>query len=158
MESLTDLFSQIAVGGVIAVIASWITVRLSLKRFISEKWWEKKVDAYAAILESIHYMKVTFEEDLNALEMAQEVPDDRKQETLKKHREARDELYKQIDVWQFVLSDKAVGAVSALNKNLENAGSDPPNDWHLYLDDSWAALDGSLKELRALAKADLKNG
>lgn len=49
--------SQIAIGGITAVIAALITVHFALKRFISEKLWEKRAEAYGAILEALHDMK-----------------------------------------------------------------------------------------------------
>jgi hypothetical protein len=32
-------------------------VWLSLRRFYREKWWERKIAAYTAIMESLHHMK-----------------------------------------------------------------------------------------------------
>ena len=50
MDTFLNLLSQITVGAIIAIVASYITVQLSLRPFYSEKWWEKKAEAYAAIL------------------------------------------------------------------------------------------------------------
>ncbi len=33
-------------GIIIAVVSSWITVQLSLKKFQKEKLWERKLEAY----------------------------------------------------------------------------------------------------------------
>ncbi len=77
---------------VTAVIASWIAARLSLKRFVSEKWWKKKAEAYAAILESLHYLKRDFEKDLDATQTGREVPENRRKKSQESYREARAEL------------------------------------------------------------------
>ncbi len=116
MDTFLDLSSQITVGAITAVIASYITVRLSLRRFYSEKWWEKKAEAYSAILEALHYMKRSFDEDLEADMLRREIPEDRKEQLRQKYREADDELKKRIDIGQFVLSDEAALTKGELRK------------------------------------------
>lgn len=48
---------SIFTGMVIAVFSSWFTVKLSLKKFQEEKWWEHKLEAYKKIIESLHNFK-----------------------------------------------------------------------------------------------------
>ena len=153
---LIEWGARISVGLVTAAFASWITVRFALKRFISEKWWEKKAEAYDAILESLHYMKRTFGKDLDNFQKEREVAADRDKEGERKYREAYDELKKRIDIGQFVLSDNAVTVLSVFQKDYRKAGDDHPHDLFTYLDDSLGALDRALKQMRVIAKADLK--
>lgn len=35
----------------VSVITAYITVRLSVKQFSSQRWWEKKAEAYSHIIE-----------------------------------------------------------------------------------------------------------
>ncbi len=54
-QAAIDAFSlNILTGIVIAVISSLIATHLALKRFRTEKWWERKVDAYLKIIEALH--------------------------------------------------------------------------------------------------------
>ena len=46
-----DLFTSILVAVVVAVI----TVRLSMKSFVSQRWWERKAEAYSKIMEQLSY-------------------------------------------------------------------------------------------------------
>lgn len=154
MDTFLNLLSQITVGAIIAIVASYITVQLSLRRFYSEKWWEKKAEAYAAILEALHYMKRAFDEDLEAAMAGREVPEDRQAELLKKYREAHDELKKRIDIGQFVLSDKAAAELSAFQQQLHNARD--TRDWVEYIEGSLGTINDTLKRMRAIAKTDLK--
>ena len=94
MDTVLKIASQVADGAITAVIASYVTVRLSLRRFYSEKWWEKKAEAYAAILEALHYMKRCFDEDYEAEVAGREVPEERKKELHEKYHSADDELKK----------------------------------------------------------------
>jgi hypothetical protein len=41
---------------VISVFTAVLTVQLSLRRFQSERWWERKVDAYTRIIEALHHV------------------------------------------------------------------------------------------------------
>ena len=54
--------------------------------------WKKKAEAYAAILESLHYMKRGFEKDLDATQTGREVPENRRKKSQESYREARAEL------------------------------------------------------------------
>ena len=50
----------------IAAVSSWITVQLSLRRFRTEKWWERRVAAYERLIEVLHHSKAFFERHLKA--------------------------------------------------------------------------------------------
>lgn len=151
---VVDISRQISVGAITAVIAAYVTVRLSLRRFYSEKWWEKKAEAYSAILESLHYMKRSFDEDWDAEMTGGKVQEERKEELQKKYREAHDELKKRIDVEQYVLSDEAVAELSSFQKAYNKAKE--TSDWLEYIEGSWGAINDTLKRMRAIAKTDLK--
>ena len=154
MDTFLELSSQIAVGGITAVIASYLTVWLSLRRFYSEKWWEKKAEAYSTTLDALHYMKRFFDENLNAQMMHRGLPEDRNQDLNKKFHKAYDELKKRIDIGQFVLSDEAVAALSAFQTEYNKAKD--AESLVEYFDESWGATEHALKQMRAIARADLK--
>jgi hypothetical protein len=44
-------------GIVVAITTSLIAVKLALRRFYSEKWWEQKLSAYTRIIEALSQMK-----------------------------------------------------------------------------------------------------
>ena len=50
-------FGQVVSAIVIAVISARVTVHFALKRFYSEKWWERKTEAYTAIIEALHHVR-----------------------------------------------------------------------------------------------------
>lgn len=51
---------------------SYLTVYFALRRFRSERWWDRKADAYSRIIESLHHMTVYCEMELR--EQATGVP------------------------------------------------------------------------------------
>jgi hypothetical protein len=50
------LFLSSLSGLLIAIVTSFLTVRLAVWRFHSEKWWEKKAEIYAKLLEALFDM------------------------------------------------------------------------------------------------------
>jgi len=54
MEDIAlNLFTAILIGALSALI----TADLAFRRFRTEKWWERKVEAYTKVIESLHYLK-----------------------------------------------------------------------------------------------------
>lgn len=51
---MNPLLASIISGLLVAVVTAHLTVRLSLRRFYSERWWERKADAYTDIIEALH--------------------------------------------------------------------------------------------------------
>ena len=80
---MTGLLAQFLLSVFTAVVTSITTVWLSLRRFYSEKWWERKVAAYTAIIKSLHHMKRDIEENMSAEERGRELSEERKAELAK---------------------------------------------------------------------------
>jgi hypothetical protein len=154
MDALLDLSLKIAVGAATAFIASYITVRLSLKRFYSQKWWEKKADAYSAIIESLHHMKRYFGEELDAIYESRELSEDHETELKRKAEKSHDELRKRADMGHFVLSEEAVAQLATFEKKYNEARD--ADSWHDFMEYCWAATDTALNRMRDIAKTDLK--
>lgn len=66
LNPIYNEFISLVPSIIIAIITSVVTVRLSLKQFYSQKWWEKKAEAYTNIIESLaimqYYMGLWFDE------------------------------------------------------------------------------------------------
>ncbi len=154
MSIESQMFLQFVLAAFTAVIASFVTAKFALRRFYSEKWWEKKAEAYAAILEALHHMKRSFDEDYEAEEAGRQVPEARKKELQEKYHKADDELKKRTDIGQFVLSDEAVAELSSFQKAYDKASE--AESWPQYIEESWLAINDALKRMRIIAKTELK--
>ena len=152
---LLEWGARISVGAVIAFFASLITVRHALKRFVSEKLWEKKAESYGAILEALHNMKRAYDEDLDAYHKGRKTPDDKQTELTRKYHEAKHELNRRVEVEQFFLADSLLTEISDLYMNLKNAGADAPQDWYSHIEESWVAINAAQEKIRKIAKDDL---
>ena len=155
MSIESQIFLQFVLTAFTAVGASFFTAWFALRRFYSEKWWEKKYEGYSSVLESLHYIVRHFDEEMTATAGGREIPDDRKQKLREKYRDADDELVKRMDIGQFVISDAAVAVLATFQNELGTAGN--TTDWVDYLDGGGVASRKALKQMRDIAKRDLEH-
>ena len=149
-----EIFLKVLSGIAIAAVSSWITVQLSGYKFRSDRWWEKKVDAYERVIEAFHNSKKFDTEHMTAEERGQEVDEARDTELRKLAKEARDEILKASDIGSFVLSTEALEILEQYKAESENA---PRQDtWYEHLDAAWALTDRYMREFIAEAHRDLK--
>ena len=154
MSIESQIFLQFVLTAVAAVGASFFTARFALRRFYSEKWWEKQYEGYSSILESLHYIARDFDEEWLAKSDGRQIPDDRKDELIAKHHEAKDELAKRISIGQFVISDAAVAVLVSFQNELETATY--KQDWTELIEGGFRVTNKALQQMRDIAKRDLE--
>src|SRR6266508_6032808 len=80
-----SIFSAI----LISVITSWITVRLALKQFYSERWWVRKDEAYTSIIDAlsdlVDYYEEFYDESLGIKEISKERRQEMNELSKKRH-------------------------------------------------------------------------
>lgn len=173
---------KIAIGILTAIIisflSSWITVQLSLRRFRSERWWEKRADAYSKIIEALHNSKAFLEEHLewervDAYPKIKKVKEAlhnskvfqhleveavdgnltvRKKELGLRAHAANDEITKAVNVGAFLLSEKAL---TCLKQYKEDTAMHPGITWDAYLEQNFSATKVCLEAIIKIAKKDL---
>lgn len=92
----------------ISILVAVITVKLSLKKFRSEKWWEKKAEAYSKIVDALHQLKNYCEQKLPAEYGEPSLSPEKEKELGQQHQTAYRELVKALDVGSFIITDEAV--------------------------------------------------
>lgn len=151
---MLDLVVKAFFAIAIAAISSWVTVYLSRNRFRSERWWEKKVEAYERVIDAFHKAKKFDLEHIRADELRLEIDEARQTELRLQAREARDEILRASDVGGFILSGNAL---SILAKYEAESDSIPRfNTWYEHLDHSWSLTHRYMREFIAEAHTDLK--
>jgi hypothetical protein len=138
----------------VALISSFAAVKLALRRFYSEKWWERKSAAYAAIIEAVHHVREHADTNLVFSMRGKDLPADGEAELDKALRAAMAELRKQRDIGSFVISERAVTALNGLFSELE--ASTKTQHWQEHLEMKLAAVEKWLPELRRIAQSDLR--
>lgn len=142
---------------IVAVVTSLLTVRLALGRFYSEKWWERKAAAYAAIIESMHYVREHADSHLAHEERGRiPMPPEGKEKLMLELQNAMASLRKHRDVGGFLISDRATAALNELFLELDkSANIGLQRTFFEYLDYRVGALDRSLEQMRRIAHDDL---
>ena len=138
----------------ISVVSSWITVKLSTQQFRTQRWWERKVEAYEKIVETLHNLKMFSEQHLKADYRGIDLPEEKDAELRKRSRLAHDEIEKVIDTGAFLLSDNAMARLRQYRK--EAARATETTNWTEYLEADLDATYKCLNDMIEIAKSDLK--
>lgn len=109
---------------IIAIVTALLTVKLSLRKFYKERWWEKKVDTYSRIVDALHNYKNYNEQKLK-IEMSH--PNSGEEKKLEKQWEDADaELQRAIDLGAFVISEEAEEIIKKfLNRQIGDPNYEP---------------------------------
>ena len=139
---------------VIAAVSSWITVNLSLRRYHSERWWDRKVEAYSAVIEALHHSKAFSDGHLASEMHERELSEDEDKELRSHAREGNIEIEKAIDVGSFLLSGEALIRLQEYRK--EEIKTSELESWVEYLLADQKVTGKCLKDIIEIAKKDLK--
>jgi hypothetical protein len=140
-------------GLLISVITAVVTVRLSLSRFRSERWWERKADTYSSIIESLHNMKEYCMKELASIESDSKLSEQAQHELLIKAKEGVRQISMSTDVGSFIISNKAVDYLKDFQKKYQAV--EYGNYIYDYFDSQAALIEDCLNSLREIAKCDL---
>ncbi len=151
---MADILIAIPTAIFIAAVSSWITVQLSLRKFRREKWWERKADAYANVIEALHYSKQFSEEHFEAAIKGREISPDKDAELRAEAKKANAEISRVASMGAFLLDDKAINRLALLGREENEAGN--TTDWYEYLEGDLKATSSCLDDIIKIAKADLK--
>ncbi len=144
---------NILTGILIAASSSWITVRLSLRRFRTERWWEKKVEAYERVIDALHQSKAFSDAHLRAFETGRELPEERDKELRSQSKQAVMEIERAVDVGSFLLGHDALDRLKRFRKEVRSASNEV--SWFEYLEADWEATNSCLEDLIIIAKKDI---
>lgn len=153
-DQISNLGFNLAVGVITGVLVALVTTRLSLRRFYSERWWERKLQAYSTILESLYDMRRYSEEAVEAFESGCELSDDRRTELHVQYRRGRSEIDKASAIGAFVISGEASRYLAQLQRDLGAASHE--ESWYNHLDSEGAALQKCIEAIKECAKRDLR--
>jgi hypothetical protein len=151
---MEDIASKAVVAVLTALVTIPLTAWLSTRRFYSEKWWERKLEAYLALIEALHHLSLPFDQAIEAMIEHRELPKDKQDAYWAKHAEAEAEIMKQIDMSELLISPQAVQLLHNMFKSSSAAKAD--TDWVGYVTHNQKAISVCINNLKPLAMADLK--
>lgn len=137
----------------VAVVTAALTVKLSLKRFHAERWWERKAEAYTRIVESLYHVKAYSDAMIpEYLEGATYSPEHKKRLS-DEYSAAHRELSKTTGIGAYIICDEAAEVLEELRKRPGlDWDQNPP--WEVFEDDA-QAYGAALDKIRRIAKRDL---
>jgi hypothetical protein len=153
---MTSLLPTILTSLFTAFVAAVLTAWFSLWRFRSERWWEKKFSSYLAIMEALHDMQLGFDEYMEKIYRGMMVIGGMETSLEEKFIAGKREIYKQIDIGEFLLSPATVKALQDVLGAVEHAKDTP--SYSEYADSASFAIATCLKQMRMLARNDLQRG
>jgi hypothetical protein len=139
----------------VAIVAAVLTVRLSLRRFHAERWWERKAEAYSRIIESLHaameYHSAMSDDSMIATERDEARYARLKEEFDKAYRDLRQST----GIGAYIISEQAADVLAALEKRPRPQWRPDEPPWEFF-DAEVDAYKSALTQIRRLAKKDLK--
>ena len=118
MDPLASFLLSITSGLLIAIVIAIVTVRLSLQRFRSERWWERKFEVYSTIIESLfHIQNYLAEESVSEMEI-RELHKEKRDELRGHYSESLDSITKAGAIGAFIISNEAAICLSDCLRSL----------------------------------------
>jgi hypothetical protein len=138
----------------VSVVTAVLTVQLALRRFYSEKWWERRSNAYSEIIKALHHVREHADTNLEFALRDRDLPEDGEKRLTEEMQKAMAQLRLHRDLGVFVICDEAVDLLNTLFKELDD--STKTEWWQEHLELKLVAVDKCLKEMRRIARRELK--
>ncbi len=138
---------------VVGVVSSLFTSLLARKRFVSERWWDRKADAYTRILDALVEMHRYHEAYYEGLTHRSELSEARKAELTAAWKTAWRDVDNAIRLGAFVISREAHSALTKLRAATRDVH---PNDFFGLVDAEYAATSACIEQMREIGRTDLQ--
>jgi len=151
---ISDILKALLPAVILVVFTSILTVRLAMRRFYKEKWWEKKQETYSQLLETFHHIKNNAAEYYEGEINPDYLTEEKKQELTRDWKKFSREFAKLRDLASFHISDEAVAILDEYQKKTAEARKS--ETIFECIDGDLAAASQCLEALKEAAKRDLK--
>ena len=151
---MLDIFLKILPGIITAIIASYLAAKWSMRKFYSEKWWERKEKAYTEIIDSLYDLLRYCEIQKEDYGQGTGYSEDRMKELGERYSQAYWKIKKATDIGAFVVSPEAERALKELRKRPRLNWNENPL-WDVYEKDYRYYRD-ALEKIVDIARKDLK--
>lgn len=146
------------IAAVLAFVASVIATVVAayngrFHRFARERWWERKADAYARIIEALSDLVFYHETHLDAAETGRTLSEEHRADIEKFWGRGHAEVKRAAAVGAFLISSEAEAALQKFQKG--SGESIHPNNWYGLIEDSYVVTRDALRAVVAAAKEDL---
>lgn len=150
---MSRFVQDIIIALIPAVILS-IIAYLTVRQFYSQRWWEKKVEAYSHIIEHLSYLQYYLGEWFDEGIGEKKLGDEDKKRLSEGYRQAREFITKAAAIGIYIVSDDTSSTLEKLLHELEK--KDSKGDWVGDINRCYASVKECIEKIREYAKIDLK--
>jgi hypothetical protein len=126
---------------------------MELEKFYTEKWWEKKDEAYSHIIEQLARLRYYYGRWLDSLETGRDFTDEERKRLGKEHNQAKEEIERAAAAGAYAISDEASSALEEFLRALDRAYSP---DFYAQVDQEYGLTKQCIATIRECASADLQ--
>ena len=152
-EFTQGIFTALIPALIVSIITAYVTVKLSIKQFYSQRWWEKKAEAYSHIIEHLSYLQYYFGEWFNEGVGIKKLGEKDTERLSEGYRKARESITKAAAIGAYIISDDTATALVKLLRELEK--EDPRGNWVGDIDRCYGSVKECITKIREYAKVDL---
>lgn len=138
-----------------AILTALVAVRLSIRQFHSQRWWEKKAETYSAILEHLSELHSALSEswqDILEIRNIGPIKSERTVQLRAMNQNARLAIAKAAATGSFIVSSETARVLENLNRELQTEeGGNPANEYERL----FKALRQAISKIREEAKSEL---
>jgi len=150
---MTEILRNV-LPSLVAIVAVYLTAHLALRRFYSERWWERKANMYTQLIEALYDLLQYCEIKKADYGDGAGYADDKLKELAEKYNRAYWEVKKATALAGFVLSSDAAAILRELRDRPElEWDKNPP--WEVYGQDYEFYRD-ALDKIVEVARKDMK--
>src|SRR5712691_5314705 len=135
-----------------AAFGAWFTAHVALHRFFREKEWERKTQAYTAIFEALHDMRLWFDTHWDAEMAGREIPMEKQTQLVVDFQKARGDLKRRLTGETWLIPSGCNRLLLAMMHSLDKEHKSFFDD----LDEGSAAMNKAIHDLRRMVRADLQ--
>ena len=155
-DILKGLIIALIPAAAVAVLTAKLTVNLSVEQFRTQKWWEKKSEAYSKIVSCLSSLLYCYREWVKEYDDGnpRKMSDAKKGSLSGKYNQSMEEFHEAANSSVFNISEKAADAVLKLRDELEYE-FDSIN-WFEDAKYYCELVENCIKDIKVYAREDLK--
>jgi hypothetical protein len=152
-----SILTSVLISLIPATAVAFLTVRLSIRQFYSQRWWDKKSETYASISKDLSSLFFCIQELCSESE-GEKVFDNHTSSTLSNEFERRSKsLKKTVAAGAYIISNEIFDVLASLVKSLDNNYCNPREEpLSDYFNRDYNAIKNCQNNFNELAKKDLK--
>jgi len=147
--SLIQLTAQLA----ISIAAAFLAAHLAVRRFKTERWWERKLNAYTDLIDALSLVKWDASERYEAALGQRELNDEYSDEISAGQLAARKKAWQIAETSSFLISDQVLDAMQKMERGLSESRA--AKCWQEHLETREYAADICIKEIKAIGAKEL---